>query len=312
MKTIENLKRRSRSVMMTLSLVGLAFFYTSCEKEKDEPVMQQKNLVEVAASAGSFNVLIQAAQKTGLADFLSTQKDLTVFAPTDAAFQVLLSDLGAKSLDDVPVEALKNILMYHVIGSKVMSSMLSTGYFPTLAKSGNNNMSVYINLTNGVSLNRNVKVTTADIEASNGIIHVVDKVIIPPSVVNIALDNDNFSILVQAVLKAGLVEALKATGPFTVFAPTNDAFNNLFKQLGVSGIEELTPQQLIPILMYHVVPGNVLSSALTSGEVGTLNTGKKLRIDLMGGVKINDSSVLVADIQGSNGVVHKINKVLIP
>lgn len=164
----------------------------------------------------------------------------------------------------------------------------------------------------GVAINKNVKVTAANIEASNGVIHVIDKVILPPSVVNIALDNDNFSILVQAVVKAGLVEALNGNGPFTVFAPTNEAFNNLFAQLGFSGIDALTAEQLIPILTYHVVSGNVLSTALTNGNVPTLNPGKSLNVYLTGGVKINDSEVVVADIQGANGVVHVINKVLLP
>jgi transforming growth factor-beta-induced protein len=170
---------------------------------------------------------------------------------------------------------------------------------------------MYISVEGGVSINKNTKVTAADITAKNGVIHVVDKVILPPSVVNIALDNDNFSILVQAVVKAGLVDALSGLGPFTVFAPTNAAFNALFAQLGISGIDALTADQLIPILTYHVVSGNVLSTALSNGQVSTLS-GKSLNVNLSGGVKINDSEVVAANIQGSNGVVHVINKVLLP
>ncbi len=199
-----------------------------------------------------------------------------------------------------------------MLSGKAMSTDLNSGYFPTLSKSGENNISMYINIEGGVSINKNTKVTTADIAAKNGVIHVVDKVILPPSVVNIALDNDNFTILVQAVVKAGLVDALSGAGPFTVFAPTNDTFNTLFAQLGISGIDDLKAEQLIPILSYHVVSGNVLSTGLSNGEVGTLNEGKKLTVNLNGGVKINDSDVVAADIQGSNGVVHVINKVLIP
>ncbi len=310
MKTIEKIKKTVKSGFIPVVLIASSFVFASCEKD-DEQVMDEKNLVEVAAEAGNFTILIQAAQKAGLADYLSNQMGITVFAPTDAAFKSLLTDLGASSLDDIPVETLKNVLLYHVIGQKVMSSDLKTGYFPTLAKSGNNSISIYINLENGVAINKNVKVTTANIEASNGVIHVIDKVIFPPNVVNIALDNDNFSILVQAVVKAGLVEALSGNGPFTVFAPTNQAFNNLFAQLGISGIDDLTAEQLIPILTYHVVSGNVLSTALSNGDVPTLNTGKSLKVNLTGGVKINDSEVVVADIQGSNGVVHVINKVLL-
>lgn len=131
------------------------------------------------------------------------------------------------------------------------------------------------------------------------------------TVVDIAVANSDFSILVEAVTKAGLAEALSAEGPFTVFAPTNEAFNVLFKQLGVSGIKDLTAEQLTPILTYHVVSGKVMSTELSNTSVATLN-GQKIKIDISNGVKINDSKVTTADISGTNGVVHVINKVLMP
>lgn len=131
------------------------------------------------------------------------------------------------------------------------------------------------------------------------------------SVVEIAIANPDFSILVEAVIKADLVEALSAKGPFTVFAPNNDAFNNLFSKLGVSGIKDLTAEQLKPILLYHVVSGKVMSSDLTNTKVATLN-GQELKIDLSDGVKINESTVIAADISGNNGVIHVIDEVLIP
>lgn len=131
------------------------------------------------------------------------------------------------------------------------------------------------------------------------------------TVVDIAASNPDFSILVEAVAKAGLVGALSGDGPFTVFAPTNEAFNALFKQLGVSGVKDLTAKQLTPILTYHVVSGKVMSSDLTNTSVATLN-GQKIKIDISNGVKINDSKVTSADITGTNGVVHVIDKVLIP
>ena len=237
---------------------------------------------------------------------------MTVFAPTNDAFSALLSDLGATSLDDIPVATLTEILLYHVIGSKAMSTDLATGYLPTLATFSDNNMSVYIELDNGVYINGGTMVTTPDIEADNGVIHVVDKVILPPSVVDIAIANNNFSILVSAVVKAGLVDALSAEGPLTVFAPTNAAFDALFTELGVSGIDDLTAEQLIPILTYHVVSGNVLSSGLSNGEVPTLNEGNNITIDLSSGVMVNQSNVVAADIQGANGVVHVIDQVLLP
>ena len=275
--------------------------------------MKSNTIADIAVANSDFSILVQALYKAGLVDAVADKNaNLTVFAPTNSAFQELLSDLGASSLDDIPVGDLTNILLYHVLGTKVNSSGLSTGYFPTLATSNSNNISMYINVNDGVFINKNTKVTTADIEADNGVIHVVDHVILPPSVVNIALDNDNFTILVQAVVKAGIVETLSGSGPFTVFAPTNNAFETLFTELGINGIEDLTAEQLIPILAFHVVSGNVLSTDLSAGSVTTLNEGNSLTVDLSNGVKINDSNVIAADIQAANGVVHVIDKVLIP
>ncbi|HSO87348.1 MAG TPA: fasciclin domain-containing protein [Draconibacterium sp.] len=131
------------------------------------------------------------------------------------------------------------------------------------------------------------------------------------TVVDIAVSNPDFSILVEAVTKAGLAGALSAEGPFTVFAPTNDAFKALFKQLGVSGVKDLTAEQLTPILTYHVVAGKVMSTDLTNTSVATLN-GQKIKIDISNGVKINESKVTAADISGKNGVIHVIDRVLIP
>jgi transforming growth factor-beta-induced protein len=291
-------------------MIAASLLFTACNDD-ETPVMESKNIVEVAADAGNFSILIEAAQKAGLAEFLSTENNLTVFAPTDAAFAALLSDLGLSSLDEVPVADLTQILTYHVIGAKVMSTDFSTSYVPTLASFDSSPVSMYVSVGNTVSINGSVSVTTADVEAENGVIHVVDKVILPPTVVNIALANENFTTLVQAVVKAGLVDALSADGPFTVFAPTNAAFDALFAQLGISGIDDLTAEQLVPILTYHVVPGNVVSTELSSGEVGTLN-GQNLSVDLSAGVKINLSEVIAADIQGSNGVIHVIDQVLLP
>ncbi len=277
------------------------------------PTQMSNTIADIAVGNSDFSILVEALMKADLVSAVANpDAELTVFAPTNDAFTALLSDLGASSLDDIPVETLTNILLYHVIGSKAMSTDLSSGYFPTLATSNGNNISMYVMVDGGVYINKSTMVTAADIEADNGVIHVVDKVILPPTVVNIAIDNDNFSTLVEAVVKAGLVEALSADGPFTVFAPTNDAFAALFSELGINGIDDLTAEQLTPILTYHVVSGNVLSTDLSSGEVGTLNEGNSLTVDVSSGVKINSSNVVAADIQASNGVVHVIDKVLIP
>jgi transforming growth factor-beta-induced protein len=134
------------------------------------------------------------------------------------------------------------------------------------------------------------------------------------TVVEIAVADDRFSILVEAVSKAGLVEALSEEGPFTVFAPTNDAFEKLFDALGVNGVEDLTVDQLTPILLYHVVSGKVMSADVKTGKVETLNEAAWMSIEAdESGVIIDDkSNVIIADVQGSNGVIHVIDSVLVP
>ena len=181
---------------------------------------------------------------------------------------------------------------------------------------------MYVDLTSGVKLNRVAKVTTADVAASNGVIHVVDAVIGLPTVVTHAAANANFSTLVSVLNREGqpnLVTALSAAGPFTVFAPTNAAFTALNTELAPSGIAGVSAANLTKVLQYHVVSGNILSSSLTNGQVVTpiLTPSQTFTIQTTSGVKITDararvSTVMIADVQCSNGVIHAVDKVLLP
>lgn len=276
-------------------------------------MMKSNTIADIAVSNSDFSILVEALMKADLVDAVADPSaELTVFAPTNDAFVGLLNQLGISSLDDVPVDDLRSILLYHVVGGKAMSTDLASGYYPSLSTSNGSGMSIYINLEDGVRINNNSQVIAADIEADNGVIHVIDRVILPPSVVNIAIDNANFTTLVDAVVKAGLADVLSGPGPFTVFAPTNDAFDALFAAINVGGLDDLSAEALIPILTYHVVAGNIRSADLSNGAVGTLNEGSTLMVDLYNGVRINESNVIAADIQGSNGVVHVIDRVLLP
>jgi transforming growth factor-beta-induced protein len=136
-----------------------------------------------------------------------------------------------------------------------------------------------------VKLNKTTNVTKADLMASNGVIHVADKVLLPNSVVDVASNNSTFSILVEVLVKAELVSTLSGMGPFTVFAPTDAAFTALFSTVGVTGISDLTKEQLTPILLKHVVSGNIVSSDLTTGTVMTLNGN--IAVNAGSGVTIN-------------------------
>lgn len=299
--------------MTALVLVGL-FTFASCENEDDNapaPMEEPKSIVEIAAADENFSILVAALTKANLVTALEGDGPFTVFAPTNAAFADLLADLGVSSLDDLSAEALTPILLYHVVSGKVLSSDLADGYVSTLSSGpGENSISLQVD-ADEVILNSTSSVTAADIMASNGVIHVIDKVLLPPTVVDLAINNSNFSILVEAVLKAELAETLSGSGPFTIFAPTNAAFEELFATLGVSGIADLSKEALTPILLYHVVSGNVLSSDLSTGDVATLNGD--IAISVGSTVTINGSSaVLLTDVQGSNGVVHVIDEVLLP
>jgi len=305
----------------SLSTFALAtvLFVSSCSKDEDpqpENPIEKKSIVEIASGDANFSILVEALAKADLVTALQGDGPFTVFAPTNDAFEMLFNDLGVSGIADLSADALKPILLYHVVAASAKASSLSTGYFESLntINPGNLGASIFVQTESGVMINGASKVSTADIEASNGIIHVIDKVLLPPTVVDFAISNPNFSILVEAVVKAGLVDALSAEGPFTVFAPTNEAFEMLFTDLGVSGIADLTADALTPILLYHVVSGNVNASQVTTGMVPTLNEDADL--DIMAstsGVTINESSnVIAVDVQGSNGVIHVIDKVLLP
>jgi transforming growth factor-beta-induced protein len=303
--------KSSLFILATAMVVVLA----SCNKEDDEPKMETKNIVETASSDSRFSILTEALTKAGLVSALEGPGPFTVFAPTNDAFNALFNQLGVTGIEDLSAETLTPILLNHVISGNVKAADVTTGYAATLNNTapGQNMVKIFTNKTSSVMVDGS-KVIVADVIASNGVIHAIDKVILPANVVTHAINNPNFSILVEAVVKAGLVDALSAAGPFTVFAPTNDAFNALFATLGVSGIADLTADQLTPILLYHVVSGNVTASQVSTGSVPTLKEGSTINIvaDAMG-VKLNGTSNVVAtDVQGTNGVIHAIDAVILP
>jgi transforming growth factor-beta-induced protein len=269
------------------------------------------SILDAAMGLEDFSSLVAALAKADLASTFMMEGAFTVFAPTNDAFAAFLTGLGV-GLDDLSKEDLTPILTYHAIGAEALSSSLSTGYIETLyAALEGYPVSMFVEVDGGVTLNGSISVTTADVQTSNGVIHVIDGVLTPTSAVDIAINNSNFSILVEAVVKAGLAETLSGPGPFTIFAPTNAAFEDLFTALSVNGIEDLSAEALIPILQYHVVSGNVLSTDLSDGPVATLNGD--ITFALGSAVIINGSTEVIAtDIQGTNGVIHVIDEVLLP
>jgi transforming growth factor-beta-induced protein len=301
----------------TTLILGMAvmmgiFSLTSCEKESDDMTpLKDMTIAEYASTDANFTTLVQALTKANLVSALNGEGNFTVFAPTNAAFNELFSQLGVTGIADLSTETLTPILLYHVLGEEKKSTMLSEGYYNTLSPAEGSYASMRITTGGGVKINKQTTVVAADVDVKNGVIHVIDKVLLPPTVVGQALSNDSFSILVQAVVKANLVNTLNGTGPFTIFAPTNAAFEALFSKLGISGINDLTSEQLTPILLYHVVSGNVRSNQLSAGSVTTLNGN--FNVTLSPSPAINGTSDIIAtDVQATNGVIHVIDEVLLP
>ena len=259
---------------------------------------EKKTIVDIAVADSRFTSLVAAVKKAGLVDALSAPGPLTVFAPTDQAFAAALSALG-KTLDQLTADDLKPILTYHVLNGAVKSTDLKAG--PVKMLSG---VSAFVGTSGGAKIN-GANVVSADVLADNGVIHVIDKVILPPNLVEAATLAGDFSTLIGAVTSAGLAETLsKADANLTVFAPTNAAFAKL------SAVP--TGDALKNVLLYHVVSGKVLSTDLKAGTVPTLLSGKNLTVDLSSGVRINNASVVAADVVTTNGVIHVVDTVLIP
>jgi transforming growth factor-beta-induced protein len=302
---------KKKIILLALLSQMIVLFATAREKDGKTVASTNQTVTEYAKSDKNFSILVQALTKANLADVLNGSGNFTVFAPTNDAFNALFKQLGVNGIADLSSATLTPILLYHVLGQEKKASDLSTGYYNTLSPAQGNFNSLFISTAMGVTINKNTKVTIADVVVKNGVIHAIDEVLLPPTVVDAAIANSNFSILVQAVVKAGLVETLKGAGPFTIFAPTDAAFKALFAQLGVKGIADLTAEQLIPILKYHVVSGNVRSSQLTAGSVTTLNG--TFTVTLSPAPAINGNAHIIAtDVQASNGVIHVIDKVLLP
>jgi transforming growth factor-beta-induced protein len=258
----------------------------------------------------TFFTLFVALKKTDLFTTVVRNK-LTVFAPTDAAF----ASLGIYPWNVGRVPDLDKILLYHVVDGKVFSRDLSEGFVPTL-----NGAAVEVSFNNGIFINES-EVIRADLRALNGVIHVIDRVLLPPtnSIVDIVVGTDRFSILRDALIKADLVGAFTDDVNYTVFAPNNDAFIDLLGELGFASLDDIPVDILTNVLLYHVVDGRVFSSDLSDGLMVNALNGGTITFDLSGAPSIVDENGRVApletsalNIQATNGVIHELNRVILP
>jgi transforming growth factor-beta-induced protein len=299
-----------KKILSLLVALVLVFTYTPVTAAEGD-------IVDVAAGNEIFSTLVAALTEAELVEALQADGPFTVFAPTDDAFADLLAALEISAADLLAHPDLSKVLLYHVVSGKIMSTDLTDGAMPETL----NGETLTVDLSDGVKINSST-VTTADVEATNGVIHIIDTVLVPsnftleveeePDIVGIALGDEQFSMLVSLLQQADLVSALQAEGPFTVFAPTNDAFNDLLEALDISADQLMAQPDLANVLLYHVVSGKVLSTDLSDGLMAETLYGESITFDLSDGVKANSSNVIAADVMASNGVVHVIDSVLVP
>ncbi len=304
-----------RTVLMAAALGASTTLLQACGGSDDEP---QRNIVELAQNTPELSILVEAVVAAGLAPTLSTGTR-TVFAPTNAAFAALLTELGVTKealLANKPL--LTAVLTYHVLGSKVMRADVPLGKAITPVSGG----FFKIESNNGLKItdgrNRVSTITSTDIQASNGVVHLVDKVLLPADkdIVATASALPDFSILVEAVVAAGLVSTLQGDGPFTVFAPTNAAFAALLTELGVTKDALLANKTLLTqVLTYHVVPARVLKAEVPVNTAITTVQGQTFTINaslVITDQNMRTSNIVATDVFTKNGVIHVVDKVILP
>jgi len=303
------MKKLFISLILVLTVISISFAGGKQEPAAvSEPVME-KDIVDTASEDGRFTTLVAALGAADLVDTLRGDGPFTVFAPTDDAFNKLPEGTVEALLNDIPT--LTNILLYHVVSGKVMASdVVSLSSAETVLGE-----EVAVKTMDGKVMINESEVVITDIETSNGVIHVIDSVLLPPeklpTIVDIAVDDGRFQTLVAALQAADLVETLQGEGPFTVFAPTDDAFGKLPKGTVEALLEDIPA--LSNILLYHVVSGKVMAADVVNLSSAAAVNGQELTINVSdSGVKLNDSNVIITDIEAANGVIHVIDAVVLP
>ena len=317
-------------ILKILSISLLFISMHSCSKDENEPQMViQKTIFEHVASSMNYSYLLYALQKTDLDDILNGDGNFTLYAPNNRAFIGFLMRRGYSALDEIPTEALKKLLLNHVMAGQIRYRDFKSGYYTTAAGSDVNDrpLSIYINQVNmRVTLNGSSRIVQGNINASNGVIHAVNAVIPIPSLVTFVLADPNLYNLSLALTRDDLTQDFptilntengRAPAPFTVFAPNNMAFVDLLNELDIDRLNLIDEPTLNLTLNHHVLgETNALSSDLSDNL--TLSTlGGDITANVSDGVTLTDgnarvSKIIASDIQANNGVLHIIDKVILP
>ncbi|WP_283787113.1 fasciclin domain-containing protein [Bermanella sp. WJH001] len=317
-----------KTKILSLALLG-AIGLTGCGSSDDDgPTL---DIVETAQADDRFENLVTAVTTADLVSTLQSEGPFTVFAPTDDAFANYLDENNLTATELLASDSLADILTYHVyVGEVLASSAISVAGSSENQIEMVNGDNLALSLT-GNDLYANLsKVVVTDVTATNGVIHAIDKVLTPPSA-NALSDTDKtiaalvtdlagaaepeFTVLLEALSTADLATALAGDGPFTVFAPTDAAFTALLEQLDIEKSDLLARDDLADILKQHVVSGVAIDSvaafAANGSDVQTLNSAQKISVAISGGeLTVDGSTVVITDVQTSNGVIHVIDTVI--
>lgn len=317
-----------KTKILSLALLG-AIGLTGCGSSDDDgPTL---DIVETAQADDRFETLVTAVTTADLVSTLQSEGPFTIFAPTDDAFANYLDENNLTATELLASDSLADILTYHVyVGEVLASSAISVAGSSENQIEMVNGDNLALSLT-GNDLYANLsKVVVTDVTATNGVIHAIDKVLTPPSA-NALSDTDKtiaalvtdlagaaepeFTVLLEALSTADLATALAGDGPFTVFAPTDAAFTALLQQLDIEKSDLLARDDLADILKQHVVSGVAIDSvaafAANGSDVQTLNSAQKISVAISGGeLTVDGSTVVITDVQTSNGVIHVIDTVI--
>lgn len=317
-----------------LLLLTAAIIFSACSDDDDNttPTPDPLNIVETAQATEDLSSLVAALQAADgdLVNVLSGG-EFTVLAPTNAAFDNFLADNGFADLSEVPTDVLANILLNHVISGTVLSTTLTdagAGYTTTNATNDDgDSLSLYFNTSSGVTFNGISSVVQADVEATNGVVHIVDQVIGLPTIATFATADPTFETLVAAITRPDLqvpfVTILSTTDPsydipLTTFAPTNEAFGDLLVEIGADDLSQIDVNLLTAVLLTHVAPqANVRAEDLAQDLPVVTLSGETLTVDLTNGPQMVDpngrvANIIANNVQAINGVVHVIDKVVLP
>ncbi len=312
------------------AIIILSFSY-SCSVDEGEVELRPKTMLDLVQESSNYTYLTYAISKTGLSNTLSSNNaNLTLFAPDDMAFDRFLMQNGFRSIDEIPVDVLKKVLLNHVLVEPVEYNKFKTGYYNTAAQivKGDymQNLSMHIEEVNmRITLNGESMITRA-VRAENGIVHAVNRLIPIPTIVTFAKADKNLEILLSALTRPDLTadfptilstDSETSPAPFTVFAPTNQAFVELLQELGASSLSDIDEPTLKSTLTYHVIAETLARSSQLSDNLQLETLGGTITANVTGGATLTDgnnrvSNIIAVDIQADNGVIHVIDKVILP